>query len=162
MIRNLRIDDRLLHGQVVFVWSKHLDIEGIIVANDALPHNEMQLLAAKLAVPKHIRLLVRSVDEAIPLINDPRISAMNVMVVTENPVDALRVMQGLDDPKIVERINVGNSGRVDKGDKQKLTKEIYVDDTDLEALRQLTTFGLPFELQMVPTDKKTNMVEILK
>ena len=45
MIKMLRIDDRLLHGQVVFMWTKQLHIKGIIVANDELVTDPIQSLS---------------------------------------------------------------------------------------------------------------------
>ncbi len=49
MIKMLRIDDRLLHGQVVFMWTKQLNIKGIIVANDELVQDPIQSLAMKIS-----------------------------------------------------------------------------------------------------------------
>ena len=72
MIKMLRIDDRLLHGQVVFMWTKQLNIKGIIVANDELVQDPIQSLAMKLAVPEQIKLLIKSIEEASRLIQDPR------------------------------------------------------------------------------------------
>ena len=81
MIKMLRIDDRLLHGQVVFMWTKQLNIKGIIVANDELVTDPIQSLAMKLAVPEHLKLLIKTIDEAAKLINDPRAAGMNILVV---------------------------------------------------------------------------------
>ena len=41
MIAQLRVDDRLIHGQVALVWTKELDTPGIVVANDNAANNEM-------------------------------------------------------------------------------------------------------------------------
>ncbi|MFQ8583510.1 MAG: PTS sugar transporter subunit IIB [Holdemania massiliensis] len=90
MIKMLRIDDRLLHGQVVFMWTKQLNIKGIIVANDELVNDPIQSLAMKLAVPEHLKLLIKTIDEAAKLINDPRATGMNILVVMKNPIDAAR------------------------------------------------------------------------
>lgn len=162
MIKMLRIDDRLLHGQVVFIWSKQLDIKGIVVANDALPEDPIQSMAMKMVVPDHIKLLIKKVDDAIHFLNDPRIEGMGVMVVVKDPADAARLMKGLNNPNIVQKLNIGNSGRVDKGDRQKLTPEVYVDQKDVEALKELLAYQLPFEIQMIPTNNKIDVKDALK
>lgn len=161
MIKMLRIDDRLLHGQVVFIWSKQLDIKGIVVANDALPDDPIQSMAMKMVVPEHIKLLIKKVDDAVHFLNDPRIEGMGVMVVVKDPEDAARVMKGLHNPNVVQKLNIGNSGRVDKGDRQKLTPEVYVDQTDIEALKELLQYQIPFEIQMIPTNGKTDVKDAL-
>ena len=51
MIKLLRVDDRLIHGQVATTWTKTLQADSIIVANDEVIHNELQIIALKLAVP---------------------------------------------------------------------------------------------------------------
>lgn len=162
MIKMLRIDDRLLHGQVVFMWSKQLDIKGIVVANDALPDDPIQSMAMKLVVPEHMKLLIKRVDDAVTFLNDPRIETMNVLVVVKDPTDAAAVMKGLANPSIVQTLNIGNSGRVEKGNKQKLTPEVYVDKQDIQALNELLTYQLPFDIQMIPTHSKTSVKEALK
>ena len=55
MIKLLRIDHRLLHGQVVFKWSKVLGIDCILIANDAVAKDELRMTALRMAKPtKHI------------------------------------------------------------------------------------------------------------
>lgn len=162
MIKMLRIDDRLLHGQVVFMWTKHLDVKGIVVANDDILNDPIQLVAVKLAVPEHIKLLIKKVDDAVKVLNDPRGKNMKLLVVVKDPIDAARVMKGIEDPSQIEVINIGNSGRIERKNKKALTKEVYVDEKDVEALQELLTYDLPFEIQMVPTENKTNVKDALK
>ena len=162
MIKMLRIDDRLLHGQVVFMWTKQLNIKGIIVANDELVTDPIQSLAMKLAVPEHLKLLIKTIDEAAKLINDPRAAGMNILVVMKNPVDAARLLQKIEDKSVIERINIGNSGRIDKGDRMMMTKEVYVDAADIAAIEEILATGLPFEIQMIPTSNKVQVKEALK
>lgn len=162
MIKMLRIDDRLLHGQVVFMWTKQLNIKGIIVANDELVTDPIQSLAMKLAVPEHLKLLIKTIDEAAKLINDPRAAGMNILVVMKNPIDAARLLQKIEDKSVIERVNIGNSGRIDKGDRMMMTKEVYVDDADIAAIEEILAAGLPFEIQMIPTSNKVQVKEALK
>ena len=162
MIKMVRIEDRLLHGQVVFMWTKQLNIKGIIVANDELVTDPIQSLAMKLAVPEHLKLLIKTIDEAAKLINDPRAAGMNILVVMKNPVDAARLLQKIEDKSVIERVNIGNSGRIDKGDRMMMTKEVYVDDADIAAIEEILAAGLPFEIQMIPTINKVQVKEALK
>lgn len=162
MIKMLRIDDRLLHGQVVFMWTKHLGVKGIIVANDEILDDPIQLVAVKLAVPEDMKLLIKKVDDAINIINDPRSQKMSILVVVKDPTDAARLMKGIYDVSQVTVLNIGNSGRINSQDKMMLTKEVYVDDKDIKALKEIITYQIPFEIQMVPTNNKVNVKDALK
>lgn len=51
MIVQLRVDDRLVHGQVTLMWGKELSTKGILVANDAAAQNETQSSTLKMACP---------------------------------------------------------------------------------------------------------------
>lgn len=84
------------------------------MANDELVTDPIQSLAMKLAVPEHLKLLIKTIDEAAKLINDPRAAGMNILVVMKNPVDAARLLQKIEDKSVIERINIGNSGRIDQ------------------------------------------------
>lgn len=160
MIKMIRIDDRLLHGQVVFMWSKSLDVKGIIVANDALVNDPIQIVAMKMTVPDHIKLLIKNIDDAITLLHDPRVNSMQILVVVENPVDAARVLKGIDS-NLVSVVNIGNSGRIKKGNKRVLTKEVYIDDEDIAAMKEILAYDKPFEIQMIPTNNKVNVKDAL-
>lgn len=58
MISMMRIDDRLIHGQVAVMWSKELGISRIIVASDVIAKNEIQVSALKMAAPSGIKAAV--------------------------------------------------------------------------------------------------------
>lgn len=65
MIIQIRVDDRLIHGQIAVVWSKQFNTTHMVVANDKAAANEVQQMALKMATPSGIKVLIRSVDDAI-------------------------------------------------------------------------------------------------
>ena len=88
MIKLLRVDDRLIHGQVATTWTKTLQADSIIVANDEVIHNELQIIALKLAVPAGMKVAIRSVEDAIGLLQNPKARSMKIFVVVNHPRDA--------------------------------------------------------------------------
>ena len=72
MLAQLRVDDRLIHGQVAVVWTKELNTPLLVVANDNAAKNKVMQMTLKMAVPTGTKLLIRSVDDAIKIFNDPR------------------------------------------------------------------------------------------
>ncbi|MCI2046659.1 MAG: PTS sugar transporter subunit IIB [Faecalibacterium sp.] len=161
MIEMLRVDDRLLHGQVAFVWSKQLNIQGIVVANDKLIEDEIQMMAIRLAAPQGIKLMIKSVEDAARILSEPRAKSMRILVVVREPADAARFIKNIADPASIARVNIGNSGRIQNDGKKMLTQEVYVDSKDIVALQDILATGLPFDIQMVPTNSKVNVKDAL-
>ena len=122
MIKMMRIDDRLIHGQVAVVWSKHLAVNRIVVANDTIVNDEMQMMTLKMAVPSNIKALIKNVDDSIKLLNDPRAASLNILVVVSNPKDAYRINEAVAN---IPLINVGNSGRMGTTVEEIQSKEQY-------------------------------------
>ena len=114
MIEQIRVDDRLIHGQVAVVWSKQFGTKHMVVANDAAANNEVQQMTLKMATPDGVKLLIRGVDDAIKVFNNPKSENVKMFVLTNSCVDALKIAQNCK----VQSINVANVGRFEPADKK--------------------------------------------
>lgn len=92
MIVQLRVDDRLIHGQVALMWGKELNTKGILVANDHAVQDATQAATLKMACPQGQKLLIRSVADAIKVANDSRGGAMRIFCLTNSVTDALAIV----------------------------------------------------------------------
>ena len=88
MIKVLRVDDRLLHGQVAVAWTNYYKIDTIVVANDKLITDATMQMAFKLATPPEVTLSMKSLDGAVAVINNPKHAARTIMVICEDMKDA--------------------------------------------------------------------------
>ena len=111
MITQIRVDDRLIHGQVAVVWTKELNAPLLVVANDEAAKNEVMQMTLKMAVPNGMKLLIRSVDDAINIFNDPRGADKRIFVIVNSVSDANKIAQNVEN---IETGNVANAGRFDK------------------------------------------------
>ena len=64
MIKLVRLDYRLLHGQVVFSWTGHVGAQRIIVVDDDAANDEMKKSALLLSKPAGVRVNIFTVDKA--------------------------------------------------------------------------------------------------
>ncbi|OFK23669.1 PTS sugar transporter subunit IIB [Olsenella sp. HMSC062G07] len=64
-IKLVRVDDRLIHAQILLIWLKALNINTILLVDDDTADNVFLSEILKLAMPSHIRLHIRSVQEAV-------------------------------------------------------------------------------------------------
>lgn len=159
MIQALRVDERLIHGQIAMVWSRALDIDGIVVANDETAGNETQKMALKMAVPTGVKAIVKTVDGAVNLLNDPRAEKMKLLVLVRTIADAVRISSSV---KKIKYVNIGNVGKAVHGDKKVLTQFVMLTDEEINSLKQLTEIYPDTALQNLPDDKKVLASEYLK
>jgi PTS system mannose-specific IIB component len=161
MIAQLRVDDRLIHGQVALVWTKELDTPGIIVANDNAAANEMVQMTLKMATPTGKKLLIRSVQDAITVFNNPKASGMRIFALTNSVQDALAIAKAVPD---IGGINVANVGRFAENAKEatQLSPTLMLTDSELAALKELATLDVPVFSQVVPSNAKTAISSLLK
>lgn len=160
-ISALRIDDRLIHGQVAMTWTKQLKVKGIIVANDDAANDNTQKMALKMAVPSGIKVLIKPVEEAIRVLNHPKASEMRILVLTRTVRDALRVRQQVGE---VEFLNLGNTGRfdgIDISEKTALTSTIMLTKEEQKYLRELVELDPKTCIQQVPNDEKKFVKDML-
>lgn len=160
-IAALRVDDRLIHGQVAMTWTKQLRVQGIVVANDDAANDNTQKMALKMAVPAGIKVLIKPVDQAIRVLNDPRASKMRILVLTRTVKDALKVRKQVGE---IEFLNIGNTGRfdgIDVSEKQLLSPTIMLTDSEVQALRELVEVDPKTCMQQVPNDEKKLVKDVL-
>ena len=160
-IAALRVDDRLIHGQVAMTWTKQLRVQGIVVANDDAANDNTQKMALKMAVPAGIKVLIKPVDQAIRVLNDPRASKMRILVLTRTVKDALKVRKQVGE---IEFLNLGNTGRfdgIDVSEKQLLSPTIMLTDSEVQALRELVEVDPKTCMQQVPNDEKKLVKDVL-
>lgn len=159
MIESIRIDDRLIHGQVALVWSKEFNISRIVVANDAAAENDVQQMTLKMATPSGIKLLIKPVADAIAVFNNPKAKNTKLFVLTNCIADALEIVKACPD---IQTVNVANVGRFDKAeDKIGLNSCIILNQNEVAALKELVEFNLPVYHQVIPSSPKTPMTKLL-
>lgn len=147
MIKHLRIDNRLIHGQVAVTWMNNIGADKIIVCNDKVAQDPIQKMALPMAARGNT-VYVFTIDETIKYAQEHPDETM--FVIAKFPTDALAILKsGLE----VERVNVGNAAPVNGTQFKMVDKSIAATAEDavvyreIAALRggklgsQLTTFN---------------------
>lgn len=161
-ISALRIDDRLIHGQVAMTWTRQLKVQGILVANDDAAQDNTQKMALKMAVPSGIKVLIKPVKEAIRVLHYPKASQMRILVLTRNVKDALQIRRSVEE---IEFLNLGNTGRfdgIDLSEKKVISSTIMMTEEELKAAKELAELDPGFCMQQVPNDEKKLVKEVLE
>ena len=144
MVKQLRIDEQLIHGQITTQWSKVLSIDAIVVANDAAANDEM-MRKVLLTAPAGKKVTVRTVEKAIQLLSDPRSENMQILILVDNPQDAYTLAKALS----IRQVNVGNYSKKKEADKVMLTANISSDPKDYKAFEKLITLKMTLASQQI-------------
>ncbi len=155
MIKKIRVDHRLLHGQVAFSWVHALGVDCIVIANDKILKDQMALMAIKMAKPVGVKLVVKSIDDFIDSAKSGITDKYKMFVITENIVDACKIAEALG----IQKINLG--GTKAQPEKRQISQAIFLTNDEEELIMDMVTKGIVFEVQMVPGDKVTNVKELL-
>lgn len=151
-----RIDDRLIHGQVVVGWGRILDIQLYIVVNDKVAKDKMQQNLMSIAIPTEAKTLIFSIEEAIKKLKKV-VRHKRVVLLFSTPVDVLRVVEG---GVRIRAVNVG--GIRQTGDRRKLLPTVALSDEEVEAFKRLFSKNIEIEYRLLPGDKKVNFMKVLK
>jgi mannose/fructose/N-acetylgalactosamine-specific phosphotransferase system component IIB len=156
MIKLLRIDDRLVHGQVAFTWTPALGADCLFVANDRVAKDEFLRMTLGLAKPAGAKLLIKSIADSVTYLNDPKNKGQQLLVLVDSVRDAHALALGIAE---IRSINFGGI-RARAGAKA-VSKAIALTEPDIVLIRELLAKGLELEARQVPTDKKQPIENLL-
>ena len=79
-----RIDDRLIHGQIAAVWTKHVKQTRIVVVDDEANRSDLQKQMLRLACPPGIKLSVLSIEKTINNFNQKKYDGDKIFMISKN------------------------------------------------------------------------------
>lgn len=151
----IRVDDRLIHGQVVMGWTQALGIQQILVADDETAADAGQKSLLMLAVPSGVVADVLPIDYAAEVVANSA-SDIKTLVLVKGPLELLELYRaGMP-------MSVVNFGNVHTGPgRKKLTKEVHATDEEIAAMKELSDAGVVLEAQWLPGTSKTDLKKVL-
>ena len=157
MIINVRIDERLIHGQVATMWTNTLKADRIIVVDDKVVKSDMEKEVLKMAKPNSVKLSILSVNGAAKRIKDGKYDGDKVFLIVKNP----RTLVDLVNSGVkIEKINIGNMST--KENSIKVLQSVSVTTEDVEAFQELNEKGIKLYAQMVPTVDPKDFMDSLE
>jgi len=147
-LRLVRVDDRLIHGQVVAIWLKAIHAQRIIIVDDRTARDDFLREVIELAAPAGTPVEIRDLETGIERVREAAASDEPVFVLLRSPVTALRLREaGIE----FDLLNVGGLGA--GPGRKPLYRNISASPEELEAMRQLEKMGTQVELRIVENDR---------
>ncbi len=142
-----RVDDRLVHGQVVIGWGRPLAIELIVLVDDAVAASPWEQDLYRMAVAPEIDVQFSSVAEASPRLHEWQSNMRRVLILTGD----LPTMAALHAaaPSAIHRINLG--GIHHRPGRRERLPYLYLTDDELRGLLALEAAGADIQAQDLPT-----------
>jgi mannose/fructose/N-acetylgalactosamine-specific phosphotransferase system component IIB len=141
-----RLDDRLIHGQVVVGWGKPLNVGFIVLVDDAVRASEWEQELYRMGVPPEIEVVFASTEEAWRHLpewdQDPRVGLLvagDIATLAALTANSYRV----------SRVNVG--GLHHRPGRSERLRYVYLSDAEAAQLKQLAAQGVEVTAQDVPT-----------
>ena len=156
-ISAVRIDGRLIHGQVANLWTTKLGVTRIMVIDDKVAASDIEKSGLKLARPAGIDLSVLSEKVAADHIKRGGYDSQKVFIVVKRPQVLLDLV---NDGVKLETINVGNMSQTDET--TQITNSINVVQDDVDAFKALHEKGIKITQQMVPGNQANDFMAISK
>lgn len=151
-----RIDERLIHGQVMTAWLSVTESKRIIIVDDETYRDEFVQQVLELAAPKSVEVKVLDVESAKEVFNSDD-DERNTIVLFKHPQYVLNLLNaGVQ----LEEVELGNMGS--KPSRNKLCKMVYVSKEEDAIFNQISEKGCTVFVRMLPNDPKRLYKEIKK
>jgi PTS system mannose-specific IIB component/fructoselysine and glucoselysine-specific PTS system IIB component len=157
-----RIDDRLIHGQVVVGWGRPLDIRFVVLVDDEVASSEWEQELYRMGVPPEMDVYFYSVDEAIAAHTQHAGERRPGILLTGDIATMRRLVDGVraaSPEHPIAAVNLGGLhhrvGRVQR------MRYVFLTDDEERALRDLAGRGVSVTAQDVPSARAVPLDELL-
>lgn len=153
----VRVDNRLVHGQILEGWVPFIRASRIIVVDDEVAGDIFRETVIKMAVPYDIEVIVYNIDEFVSDYHYGENDGKNTIVLFQNVADATRAFgMGF----CFGELNIGNIHF--ESDRVCCSSSIYLSKEDIADLEFLVNNGVYVELRSVPRDRPVDFINVMK
>ncbi|OGB65704.1 MAG: hypothetical protein A2Y94_04935 [Caldithrix sp. RBG_13_44_9] len=152
-----RIDDRLIHGQVIIGWCGQLPVERLIVCNNEIASTEWEKNLLLMAAPVNLPAEVCSVEQTANSVHLWQSSKKITLILLKSP-QILKVL--LDKGISIEKVNIG--GIHYREDRQEFLSYLYLSIEEIHIFNQLIKTGIYFECQDLPTSNSYSLEKLIE
>ncbi len=146
-----RIDNRLIHGQVLETWLPHVHANCLVVANDEISASPLKRMMMEASVPSRIRVEIGTVAEITRMFINGELDDQRVLLLFATTSDSLDALRG---GLRYERLNLGNL-HAGSG-KTQFSCTVYLDPEDVANLEKIDAAGVDISARCIPADIARN------
>jgi mannose/fructose/N-acetylgalactosamine-specific phosphotransferase system component IIB len=153
----VRVDNRLIHGQILEAWIPYLKASCIVVVDDQVVSDFFRETVIRMAVPSGVRVIVSGVAEFAEGYGFGRGKGPKTIVLFSKISDAWKARRlGF----LFDQLNIGNV--YNEECKVCCTPAVLLSDADIQEINSLRDAGVKIELRRVPREKPVDLFEIVR
>jgi len=151
-----RIDDRLIHGQVITAWVKYIKSDGILIVDEDLSKNALMQRIYKAAAPTGLEVFIANEKDAVEFLMTDSPTVKNVIILAKTPqvIENLRI-GGAD----IKAVILGGMGS--NHERKKLIRNVFSSKAENECFKRLIDSGCSVDFQLVPDEKSTDISKLI-
>lgn len=151
-----RVDDRLVHGQVVMGWGRPLDLNRIVLVDDEVRESPWEQELYRMAAPPEIAMDFVTAVEAAAKLRDWQAGRERVLVLVGTISTAAELLRRA--PGTLTRLNLGG---IHAGpSRRERLRYLYLSDEELAMLQRMAARGLEVSAQDVPTSRAVPLKDL--
>lgn len=148
-----RVDDRLIHGQVMTAWIQYTGGNHIVIVDDVTAQDDFTKQIMQMAVPAGIKLDIYNVQEAPQKINANQTDKL--IILAKTPQVFLQLIQA---QVALPGVIIGGMG-ANKG-RQKVYKNIFMNAAEKQAVQAIGAQGVEVKIQVIPDEKVLSIEKV--
>jgi mannose/fructose/N-acetylgalactosamine-specific phosphotransferase system component IIB len=152
----VRVDNRLVHGQILEAWVPYVKADCIVVVDDNVASDFFRETVIKMAVPREIDVIITSVEDFTRYYIDDSHNDKRTIVLFSEVVDVVTCFKhGFK----FGHLNIGNVYNEDCV--KECSPSVLLGTRDIESIEYLLATGIKVELQRIPRERPTNIAEFM-
>ena len=151
-----RIDDRLIHGQVVTSWVKKTNANRIIIVDNPLTKDVFMQRLLKAAAPSGISVNILTTEDAVKFLKGDPAAGENVIILVKVP-EAIEAL--IDGGVVLDKVILGGMGA--KEGRSRFNKNVSASSKEVECIKRILEKGVSMYYQMVPNEKAVDVKKII-
>ena len=144
MICFIRVDNRLIHGQVVQAWLPKIKPDKVLVISKQATQNTLMAKMMRMALPQGYELEVLSAEDALESLKKDEAKKVFILVEDLNQLAELAKLN-----IVLEKVNIGNT-KYEEG-KKEFSTGVYFDKQDLAIITELKKQNINFSIKALPS-----------
>ena len=152
-----RVDDRLIHGEVVTAWIPTFKVTRILIVDDETAQDEFNVRVVKALAPAGTKVFVYTVDKAAEKLMVPGVEGERLLLLAKTPTTYNRlVKKGVP----LKEVNLGGAGI--RGERQPFINNVALNPEEVLACEEMQKAGVRVYYQLVPEQGVIEINDALK
>lgn len=151
-----RVDNRLVHGQIIATWMPHLRFKRVVIISDTVPSNMLQMSMFQMSVPSNVRFEAMTLADGARWLEARGYGRDSTIILLETVDDAVRLFE---EGHTYPALNLGNIHHAPKS--ARFTNAVYLDKDQQRRLQGLMKRGVQVEIRSLPNESPIDLKSAL-